>query len=95
MLWPEVKDVLANAFSDADAALCRSRFFGTCRGGSVSVDDDGRRDAPELLVARLWPVCGRVTLGYCSRDWIDSIERVECKGYVPDLGRVESGLYAT
>lgn len=41
---------------DSDAGWRRSRFFGTCKGGNVSVDDVGFKEAQELLFARLRPV---------------------------------------
>ena len=61
---PLLADAKAAELSDSEAGLCRSRFFGTCRGGSVSVDDPGWKEAQELLVAMLRPVLGRTVGGF-------------------------------
>lgn len=40
----------------------------------MSVEEDGWKEAQELLVASERPVSGRYVEGYCNRDWIDSME---------------------
>ena len=76
--------------------LLRGLFLITCRGASVSTEDEGcRYDANEPVRARLWPVSGRIIEGYCSLDCIDSIDGVYRNGWLRDRGLEESLPYTT